>query len=130
MMATDLVTNTDRELTSANVGSVEEVRGAGRVLAAFSPPIARQVAELKDLMNRLLYRHYRVLRMTEKAGRVLTQLFGTFMQEPSQMPPHIAARIQSEGESPPRVIPDYIAGMTDRFALDEYRKLFDPHERV
>jgi dGTPase len=66
--------------------------------------------------------------MTEKAGRVLARLFETYMAEPRQMPEHVLARGQQESLA--RVIADYIAGMTDRFALDEYRKLFDPDERV
>ena len=114
----------------AKIASVEDVRNAGRALAAFSPPMALQVAELKQLMNRKLYRHHRVLRMTQKAGRMLTQLFEAYMAEPAQIPPHIAQRMETGGDSTPRVIADYIAGMTDRFALDEYRKLFDPNERV
>lgn len=81
-------------------------------------------------MNERLYSHYRVWRMTEKAGRVLAALFDTYMSEPRQMPPHVVARIHSDGEPTARVVADYIAGMTDRFALDEYRKLFDPNERV
>ncbi len=130
MMVTDLVTNIEHDLNAANISSVEHVRNAGRSLAAFSPAMAARVAELKDLMNRKLYRHYRVLRMTQKAGRVLTQLFEAYMVEPAQIPPHIARRMETEGDSTARVIADYIAGMTDRFALDEYRKLFDPNERV
>ncbi|MGO9062910.1 MAG: deoxyguanosinetriphosphate triphosphohydrolase [Candidatus Binataceae bacterium] len=129
-MVTDLVTNIDRDLSAARISSVEDVRKAGRALAAFSPAMAQQVAELKDLMNRKLYRHHRVLRMTQKAGRMLTQLFEAYMAEPAQLPPHIAQRMETEGDSTPRVIADYIAGMTDRFALDDYRKLFDPNERV
>ncbi len=130
MMVTDLIRNIDRELTEAGIASVGEVRRAGRSLASFSPQMAPQVAELKRLMNDKLYHHYRVLRMTQKAGRVLTQLFHAYMAEPAQIPPHIAQRMETEGDSTPRVIADYIAGMTDRFALDEYRKLFDPDERV
>lgn len=130
MMVTDLMANIDRELTSAAVGSVEDVRRAGRPLASFSASMAPQVAELKRLMNDKLYRHYRVLRMTQKAGRVLSQLFNAYMAEPAQIPPHIMHRRESEADSTARLIADYIAGMTDRFALDEYRKLFDPDERV
>ena len=77
-----------------------------------------------------LYRHYRVSRMTEKAGRVLKALFEAYMAEPRQMPETAVSRVEQGGESLPRVVADYIAGMTDRFALDEYRKLFDPDERV
>ena len=76
-----------------------------------------------------LYRHYRVIRMAEKAQRVMTDLFHAYMSEPQQLPPHILERRDRVGESQPRVIADYIAGMTDRFALDEHRKLFDPFEK-
>jgi len=130
MMVTDLVTTIDGDLAAAGISSVENVRNAGRSLASFSPAMARQVAELKQLMNEKLYRHFRVLRMTQKAGRLLTQLFHAYMEEPAQIPPHVAQRMETAGDSTARVIADYIAGMTDRFALDEYRKLFDPDERV
>ena len=80
-------------------------------------------------MRDRLYRHYRVIRMTEKAGRVLARLFETYMNEPRQLPDHVLERAKHD-EPLARVIADYIAGMTDRFALDEYRKLFDPDERV
>ncbi|MGH7838711.1 MAG: deoxyguanosinetriphosphate triphosphohydrolase, partial [Candidatus Binataceae bacterium] len=68
--------------------------------------------------------------MTAKAGRVLAQLFEAYMAEPRQMPEHVLMRTERDGEPIARVVADYIAGMTDRFALDEYRKLFDPDERV
>ncbi len=106
------------------------MRRAGRALAAFRPRWAPLVDELKQIMRDRLYRHYRVSRMTEKAGRVLARLFETYMTEPRQMPEHVLARVEVDGEPIARVVADYIAGMTDRFALDEYRKLFDPDERV
>jgi dGTPase len=130
VMATDLVTNIDREIDRAGVASVEAVRRQGRALAAFRPGVGAQVDELKQIMRDRLYRHYRVSRMTEKAGRVLARLFETYMAEPRQLPAHVLARVEVDGEPLARVIADYIAGMTDRFALDEYRKLFDPDERV
>jgi len=68
--------------------------------------------------------------MSEKAGRVLTQLFEAYLSEPRQMPETVLERAERDGDSTPRAVADYIAGMTDRFALDEYRKLFDPNERV
>ncbi len=127
-MVTDLVTNVDRELTSGGISSVEQVRQAGRPLAAFSAEVSERVKELRQIMRDRLYRHYRVSRMTEKAGRVLASLFETYMAEPRQIPEHALAHTKHETLA--RVIADYIAGMTDRFALDEYRKLFDPDERV
>jgi len=129
-MVTDLTGNIDRTLEESKIGSVEEVRGAGRVLAGFSAPMAERVKQLKEIMQERLYRHYRVSRMTEKAGRVIARLFETYMSEPRQMPEHVLARAEVGGEPIARIVADYIAGMTDRFALDEYRKLFDPNERV
>jgi dGTPase len=127
-LVTDLVTHIDRELTSNAISNLEQVRRAGRPLVAFSQELGEQVKELRQIMRDRLYRHYRVSRMTEKAGRVLARLFETYMAEPRQIPEHILAR--SHQEPLARVIADYIAGMTDRFALDEFRKLFDPDERV
>ncbi len=129
-MATDLVTNLEAEIQRAHIESVDAVRRAGRALAIFSPPMAAQVDELKEIMRERLYRHYRVIRMTEKAGRVLEQLFNAYMSEPRQMPSHVLMLHERDGEPIARVVADYIAGMTDRFALDEYKKLFDPDERV
>ncbi len=129
-MATDLVTNLDVEIQRAHIDTVEAVRRAGRALALFSPAMAAQVDGLKEIMRERLYRHYRVIRMTEKAGRVLEQLFHAYMSEPRQMPNHVLMLHEHDGEPIPRVVADYIAGMTDRFALDEYKKLFDPDERV
>jgi len=129
-MSTDLVTHIAADLERSSIRSIEDVRKAGRALASFSPEMAPQVDELKEIMRQRLYRHYRVSRMTEKAGRVLARLFETYMAEPRQMPEHILKRAEQDNEPIARVVADYVAGMTDRFALDEYRKLFDPDERV
>ncbi len=119
-----------RKFTRARIDSVDAVRSAGRALALFSAPMTLQVDELKTIMREKLYRHYRVIRMTEKAGRVLEHLFNAYMSEPRQMPSHVLMLHERDGETIARVVADYIAGMTDRFALDEYKKLFDPDERV
>ncbi|MGD0073926.1 MAG: deoxyguanosinetriphosphate triphosphohydrolase [Candidatus Binataceae bacterium] len=129
-MATDLARNLNAILEDSRIASVDDVRKAGRALAGFSPAMAESVRELKQIMAERLYSHYRVRRMTEKAGRVLAALFDAYISEPRQMPPHTLSRIDAGGEPTARVVADYIAGMTDRFALDEYRKLFDPDERV
>ena len=74
------------------------------------------------------YRNYRVMRMAGKAERVISALFETYLQDPGVLPKNIRKRM--ENEEPARVVCDYIAGMTDRFALDEYARLFDPSTRV
>ncbi len=129
-MVTDLAGSTHEEIVRLGVKSVEDVRRAGRPLARFGAAMGERVRELKELMGEKLYRHYRVSRMTEKAIRVLARLFETYMSEPRQIPAHVLSRVEADGEPLARVVADYIAGMTDRFALDECRKLFDPDERV
>ena len=124
----DLVMTTLATLREARVGSVADVRHAGRRLVGYSPEMARRVKELKDFLFTNMYRHYRVVRMGDKAGRILRDLFLSYVSEPLQLPPHYQERIASDGVH--RVVCDYIAGMTDRFAVDEHRKLFDPLVRV
>jgi dGTPase len=124
----DLVVTTLKSVRDAGVGSVEDVRRAGRRLVGYSPEMARRVKELKDFLFTNMYRHYRVVRMGDKAGRILRDLFLSLVQEPLQLPPHYQERIPRDGVH--RVVCDYIAGMTDRFAVDEHRKLFDPTVRV
>jgi dGTPase len=123
-----LLAATLQQLADARVATVEDVRQAGRRLVAYDPGMAAMVRELKDFLYRNMYRHYRVVRMGDKAGRILRDLFGVYAGEPLQLPPRHQARIPQEGIH--RVVCDYLAGMTDRFALDEHRKLFDPLVRV
>ena len=94
----------------------------------YSPEMARRVRELKDFPLTEMYRHYRVVRMGNKAGRILRDLFESLVDEPRQLPPRYQALIERDGAE--RVVCDYIAGMTDRFALQEHGKLFDPTIRV
>ncbi len=124
----ELLSASLRNLEEAGVKSVEEVRQAGRRLISYSPPMAARVRELKEFLLNNMYRHYRVVRMGDKAGRVLRSLFQSFVSEPRQLPPRFQEQIERDGVQ--RVVCDYIAGMTDRFAVDEYRKLFDPQVRV
>ena len=91
-------------------------------------PVLADLQRNKEFLFKNMYRHYRVVRMGDKAGRILRDLFGTYVAEPRQMPPRHAERIARDGLH--RVVCDYIAGMTDRFAMDDHRKLFDPHVRV
>ncbi len=128
-MASDLVSFTEAELQRRGIDSMEELRAARPRIAAYSPAMAERVREVKAFLMEHLYSHVRVTRMGMKAKTVITGLFQTYLEEPRQMPPQVFAQIEA-GEAVPRVIADHIAGMTDRFALDEYRKLFDPLEKV
>jgi len=125
---TDVVTATSKMLHEANVKSPEEAQALPANVVAFSEEIrARNRAHKTFLLNRL-YRHHRVLRMQVKADRLLQQLFEAYIAEPRQVPEATQARIAEVGLH--RTVCDYIAGMTDRFALDEHQKLFDPAVRV
>ncbi len=128
-MVSDLIAATEAALDRRAIRSVDDVRAVKPKLVELTPAMAERVAELKRLLFDRLYEHYRVKRMAVKADRIMSDLFQTYMAEPRQMPPHVHRRIEG-GESLARVVADYIAGMTDRFALDEYRKLFDPYKKV
>jgi len=104
------------------------VRRAGRRLVGYSAEMAERVAELKRFLLHNMYRHYRVVRMGNKAGRILRDLFRSYVAEPGQLPPHYQEQVGRDGVE--RAVCDYIAGMTDRFAVDEHQKLFDPTVRV
>lgn len=128
-MVTDLITNVETEIAARGIDSNASLRQATPKLAHYSVEMAAHIRELKDFLMDQLYMHFRVTRMGMKAKTVMTGLFKTYFDEPRQMPPHVAVQIQ-QGADKARVIADYIAGMTDRFALEEYRKLFDPLEKV
>ena len=129
LMVTDLLEETARRLEEAAPSSPEDVRGLPENIVAFSPEVQEMNRELKSFLFKRLYRHPRVIRMQKKAERVVNELFEAYVSEPAQLPREVQARAEA-GEELHRVVCDYIAGMTDRFALQEYAKMFDPHERV
>lgn len=129
-MVTDLIQTTRQALADGGIDSVDAVRAAGRPLVTFSAELDSRRLELKRFLYDNLYRHHRVVRMILKAQRVMAQLFEAYRSEPQLLPPHILARHRTGDEPLLRVIADYIAGMTDRFAFEEHRKLYDPEERV
>ena len=125
---TDFVTATDAHLRELNIGSVEALRAQGKPIIAFSDEMEHKNRLLKDYLMENFYRHYRVSRMAAKAERVLEQLFNAYLSNPRLLPG--ATRARMEHETAARVVCDYIAGMTDRFALQEYQRLFDPGTQV
>ncbi|WP_092002675.1 deoxyguanosinetriphosphate triphosphohydrolase [Paraburkholderia lycopersici] len=116
----DLIGQTQRNLAEHAPKSLEDVRAAP-ALVAHSERVATQAAVLKRFLYRNLYRHYRVMRMANKAQRVVKGLFGAFSEDPRLLPP---AYLTPDAAAQPRSIAHYIAGMTDRYALKEYRRLF------
>jgi dGTPase len=128
-LVTDMIQAIRDRIAEHRIRSLTDVRQCRVRLAGFGTAMAERNRHLKQILLQRLYTHYRVTRMAMKAQKIMADLFHTYMEEPHQMPPHIHQRIEA-GEPQARVVADYIAGMTDRFALDEYKKLFDPYERV
>lgn len=126
---TDLLTATSERVKRHQIDSVEAVRTCTQRLIGFSPEMQKLRLPLKQLLWKQLYHHYRVVRMADKAKRFIAEMFELYLKKPDQLPDSARVRMARE-EDPARVVCDYIAGMTDRYCLEEYRKLFDPFERV
>jgi dGTPase len=117
----DLTTESAARIALQAPGSVDEVRTAPPLIA-FSAQVRREADELKRFLFDNLYRHYKVLRMTTKARRIVRELFTTFVQEPRLLPPDYQ---RAEAGHQARAVADYIAGMTDRYAIREHQRMFD-----
>jgi len=124
----DLVTRTRAQVEDAQVDSLDQVRALATPLAAHSPGMAESIRHLKAFLMRKLYRHPQVHRQAEKAKVLVRQLFEAFFADPRLLPMDHQARLL-EDDSPARrarVVADYVAGMTDRYAIVEHARLFDP----
>jgi dGTPase len=115
-------------LEGLGVDSAADVRQAGRPVVAFGGAMAQQRQELQEFLLERVYRHYRVMRMATKAQRFIEELFAAYIGNPRQLPDSALRLLEEDGLH--QVVCDYIAGMTDRYAQDEYLKLFVPFERV
>lgn len=124
MEMNDLLTSTTQNIQMSNVRSVDELQRLPYNVVGFSETMHRRNRQLKDFLFANLYRHYRVVRMAVKAERIITDLFNAYHSEPTILPKHVQSGIAARGLE--KTICDYIAGMTDRFAVEEYQKLFDP----
>ena len=122
-MVADLLAETRRRLAEARPCSVEDIRAADRPLAAFSEEMAAAEGALKAFLGERLYRHPYVLEEGQRAERVVAGLFEALLAAPRNLPPEWR-RSAARGRHAARIVADYIAGMTDRYALDEYRRLF------
>ena len=130
-LVVDLVEHSRRQLQDSGVGSITDVRDSGQALIGFSEPVRDQSRELKRFLRTHLYDHYRVRRMTRKAEKIVSDLFTAFMDDPRLLPTQYRDKAPTTSESAAaraRVVADYIAGMTDRYAIREHRRLYDPLE--
>ncbi len=130
-LVVDLIDNSLKNIAHANPQSIDDVRKLSAPLIGFSDDVRQANLELKRFLRITLYRHYRVYRMGVKAKRIVKALFDAFITDPFLMPPEYSALTgnhdsQSDDMTRARVVADYIAGMTDRFAIAEYHRIFDP----
>jgi dGTPase len=134
-IVTDLIETTQANLVAARPQSIEEVRAQTQPLVALSTTGRERHVELMMFLREKVYRHYKVLRMTSKARRVLKELFDAFFGDVNLMPAEHresaeAAEKERGVEGRARAVADYIAGMTDRFAILEHSRLYDATERT
>ena len=134
-MVIDLIETSAARLGAAGVASIAEVRTSPGYLIGFSDPLQEKNLQLKKFLRDQVYRHYKVQRMTAKARRVIRELFTAFLDDPALMPDeHRATGTRRDSLQGPsgraRAVADYIAGMTDRYAILEHQRLFDPSERT
>ncbi len=124
---TDVIEHTSQQIDQHNLQTPLDIQKMPYPVVDHSHTLKTMNHELKTFLYENLYRHYRVVRMSKKAGRFITDLFNAFVQESRQLPLTTQHRIQEVGLH--RAVADYIAGMTDRYALQEWERLFNPFER-
>jgi dGTPase len=124
----DVLHQTDHQLTTHQIDSPEKLQLHSQKVVGYSQEFGRKIQALKKFLYERMYHHYRLVRMQAKAERFVSELFKAYMKEPHMLPASTQERLN---EAPvERVITDYIAGMTDRYALEEWQKLFDPYVRA
>jgi dGTPase len=128
LQVTDLISNSYENIMNNGIKTVEDVRKNGHGLISFSKEMSIKREQLKTFLFENMYKHYRVIRMCVKAKRFIQELFDEYVKNPLQLPPITKNNIEKYGLE--RAVCDYIASMTDRYALIEYKKLFDPYEKV
>jgi len=125
---TDILNQTEANIKKFKIHKPQDALKIPERIVTVSGQMRNLRHPMRDFLVEKLYQHYRVVRMANKAYRFVTSLFNVYLDKPEQLPPTTLSRLGKEGKH--RVICDYIAGMTDRYALDEYKKFFEPYERV
>ncbi|MFZ5799996.1 MAG: deoxyguanosinetriphosphate triphosphohydrolase [Candidatus Omnitrophota bacterium] len=124
----DLISQTQENITRCKIRTVKDAGALPHPVVAFSRLLQAKRRQLKDFLLDNLYKHYRVIRMSSKAKRFIKQLFAVYLSDIRQLPPEYQKRFKSDGKY--QIVCDYIAGMTDRSVENEYKKLFEPFEKV
>ncbi len=124
----DVLKNTAEKLSANRLDSPGKVQNHSENVVGYSAEVGGKIQNLKDFLFNRMYRHYRLMRMQTKAERFITEIFQAYMKEPRMLPESVQENLKEAPLS--RVVTDYIAGMTDRYALDEWQKLFDPYQQA
>lgn len=133
VMVIDLIDTSRSNIENTKLSTIDDVRQQTKPLMAFSQEMTEIKLELKQFLRSNLYRHYRVHRMSMKASAIISALFEAFMNDPRILPTDVFEQCiklekdQSEDDMA-RGIADYIAGMTDRYAIVEYERIFNPRQ--
>lgn len=127
LLVTDMIKGTDARLKESKVNSFSDIQKLKHNVVGYSEEMQRRNRELKDLLYKKLYRHFRVVRMQVKAERIISDLFQAYRSEPATLPDHVQFFVEKRGLE--RTICDHIAGMTDRYAIEEHQKMFNPTEK-
>ena len=128
LQVTDLIQQTRQNIARLKIKKYTDLQKINRKIVDFSKEVKDSRRPLRQFLMQRLYHHYRVMRMSIKAKRFIRELFCEYVRRPAQLPLETQLKVAKEGAR--RVVCDYIAGMTDRYALDEYKKLFNPYEKV
>ncbi|MDD3089178.1 MAG: deoxyguanosinetriphosphate triphosphohydrolase [Candidatus Omnitrophica bacterium] len=128
IQVSDVIQNSLERIDSFGIRSVNDLEKLNEPVIVFSPEMDEKRSPMRDVLMNKLYKHYRVVRMSNKATRFLKSLFNVYLDDTRQLPPQAQEEIPKRGKY--RVVCDYMAGMTDRYALDQYKKFFEPYERV
>jgi len=124
----DLIEHSSERLAALKVETMADVRDADEPLLGNTDELAQRAQALKQFLRENLYNHYRVRRMSRKAARIVKELFTAFIEDARLLPPQYQQKLVADPALGARVIADYIAGMTDRYAIHEHARLFDPAE--
>jgi dGTPase len=130
MEVSDVIAATEQNLAAAGVRTLAGLRSLRHNVAGYTPVMMELNKELKAYLLGNFYRHFRVMRMAAKARRLITDLFTVYTQDEYQLPAEVQQRLKNNRHNLARVVCDYIAGMTDRYAIQEHKRLFDPTERA
>ena len=124
----DIISSAAKRIEKLDIRNVGDLENVNETIIAFSEDMNKKRSRFKETLEEKLYKHYRVVKMSKKASRFLRSIFEEYCKNPGQLPLQYSKRIEKEEKF--RVICDYMAGMTDRFALDQYKMFYEPYERV